>query len=680
MSPHHTTLVRSLALATALAASGLAANAQERSTILPETYVTASRIDIGLPGTSTTVIDGEEIRRAPSRSLPELLGLEAGVQNRDLFGNTAGARAAVDLRGFGASSSQNTLFLVNGRRLNAIDNSAIDFANIPLDSLERIEIVRGNAGGVLYGDGAVGGVVNFVTKAGAPRPLGGSADAGLGSDRYRDANLAAFAAGGPWSLNAYGAFIDSDGFRENNKLVQRNLVSELRRQFGKGDAFVNLQLDDQTLQLPGVRRVTLATSQLATDPEGASTPFDQAWQNGLAATIGGTHQLTGDIELIVDGGVRRKDQEGIFISAFGAAFDNYVDTDLTTWSVTPRARIVYDLLGLSSKSTVGIDYYYSDYNSDRKNNPSATPVHRYDANQSSAAVYAQNTVALTGATDVGFGLRLQNTRVEAGDSFDPTAPGAFGAADQPLDDSDTEWAANLGLEHRFTSQLAAFGRVARSIRVPTIDERIGATGTSLALRTQTSRDAEVGTRIGLGRARLQASAYVMELKDEIHFDPNVNFGTNINLDPTRRYGAEVAASAPIADDLSGKAAVTYTRAKFTEGQFDGNDVPLVAPYTASGSLSWNAPKQLYVTGTIKYVSDKRLDNDQANFQPKIPDYTVVDLKVGGALGPFTWSAQVANLFDVDYFNYGVASATTFGTYNAYPLPGRTFLVRFGGRL
>jgi iron complex outermembrane receptor protein len=40
---------------------------------------------------------------------------------------------------------------------------------------------------------------------------------------------------------------------------------------------------------------------------------------------------------------------------------------------------------------------------------------------------------------------------------------------------------------------------------------------------------------------------------------------------------------------------------------------------------------------------------------------------------------VQNLFDVKYFDYAVASATTFGTYNAYPQPGRTYVARFGLR-
>ena len=116
-----------------------------------------------MTGTSVTVIEEEDIENSPAEDLPNLLGLEAGVYNRDLFSGVTGAQATVDVRGFGAVGTQNTLLLLDGRRLNDIDLAAVDFTNIPLNSIKQIEIIRGNAGSVLYGDGAVGGVVNIVT-------------------------------------------------------------------------------------------------------------------------------------------------------------------------------------------------------------------------------------------------------------------------------------------------------------------------------------------------------------------------------------------------------------------------------------------------------------------------------------------------------------------------------------
>ena len=652
--------------------------AQETET-LPDLVVTASRIDVGLPGTTTTIIDEETIRRSPARSVPELLSLEAGIQSRDLFGATAGARGTVDLRGFGAAASQNALFLVNGRRLNAIDLAAIDFANIPLDSLERIEVIRGNSGAVLYGDGAVGGVINFVTKPSSRRKPGASAKIATGSNRYRSGDFSVHETRGPYTMSAYGSFVSSDGFRENNMLVQRNLIAELRRTKGETDVFLNLQVDDQSLELPGVRRVTLTTRLLESDPEGATTPFDQALQNGVAVTVGATRPLGKTMELILDAGIRRKDQATTFISNFGSTFDSFVDTELTTASFTPRIKSRHDVFGMSGNATAGIDVYFSDYNSDRKNNPGTVPIHQYDAKQTSLAAYAQQTVALNPETDLTAGVRVQRTTVKAGDIFDSTAPGASGSGDKPLDDGENEWAANLGIDRRLSKSTSLFGHLARAFRTPTIDERIGGTGTSLVLKTQKSYDLEAGGRFDTGAIFMQASAFFMNLRDEIHFDPNVNFGTNINLDPTWRYGVEWQGSFAVTDGLVARTSATYTRAQFTEGAFGGNDVPLVAPITLSCQIEWDVVEDVKLTGKVSYVGKKRLGNDQANFQPKIPAYTLVDVRLSGSLGKLTWSAQVNNLFDEDYFNYGVASASTFGTFNAYPLPGRTFLVRIGDR-
>ena len=62
---------------------------------------------------------------------------------------------------------------------------------------------------------------------------------------------------------------------------------------------------------------------------------------------------------------------------------------------------------------------------------------------------------------------------------------------------------------------------------------------------------------------------------------------NINLDPTRRYGSETSASLRVSDSVLLRGGVAYTRAVFREGQYAGNDVPLVSRYTASGGVTWN---------------------------------------------------------------------------------------------
>lgn len=655
----------------------------------PEVVVSASRLLDGVTGSSTTVIASERIKRSPASTLPELLSLEAGIQARDLFGGTGASRANIDMRGFGAVGAQNALILIDGRRLNDIDLAAIDYASIPLDSIDRIEIIRGSAGAVLYGDGAVGGVVNIVTKSATDTTTGGAADIAIGSEVYREANVSGRTTVGRFSMNAYGSAIESKGYRANNDLRQKNALAELRHRGDGGDVFVKFQADNQRLGLPGGRRETLGTSELHPDfvRRLATNPADKGFQSGLSGSIGISRRVDEGLDLVVDMGVRSKDQDAIFLSNFGNLAN---DTILTTWSLTPRA-IIDTALGVHDlHSIIGVDYYFSNYDSNRRQDPNQRPIHVYDAKQNSVALYAQNTLAVTEATAVSLGGRVQYLDFSASDAFDPTAPGgAFGVGATAEKDNRFAFAFHAGADHALDSAWTVFGRASRSLRLPTIDERIGtALGTNLGLKPQRSWDLETGFRFEQGPWSAQASGYVMWLRDEIRLDPEGSgcvvffaqlfcFGANENTDDTRRYGLEAGLGFAPLDDLTLRAALAYARAQFTAGPFDGNDVPLVAPWTASAGAEWRAVPWATVSSTVNFVGPKRFENDERNFQPKIPSYALWDAKISGQVGAGTWSVQANNILDKDYFNFGVASSTAFGTTSVFPLPGRTFLFRLG---
>ena len=76
--------------------------------------------------------------------MPEIIAQTPGVQLTTLYGGVNGAGTNVDVRGFGAFATANTLVLINGRRINDIDLAGVDLSTIPRDSIERIEITRGN--------------------------------------------------------------------------------------------------------------------------------------------------------------------------------------------------------------------------------------------------------------------------------------------------------------------------------------------------------------------------------------------------------------------------------------------------------------------------------------------------------------------------------------------------------
>ena len=118
---------------------------------------TPTRIDQSLAEVS--VIDRTQIEQASGRTLAELLGQQSGVQFSSNGG--AGKASSVYLRGLEA---RHTLLLIDGVRYGSATLGTPAWENIPLDSIERIEIVRGPLSG-LYGSDAVGGVIQIFTRA-----------------------------------------------------------------------------------------------------------------------------------------------------------------------------------------------------------------------------------------------------------------------------------------------------------------------------------------------------------------------------------------------------------------------------------------------------------------------------------------------------------------------------------
>jgi iron complex outermembrane receptor protein len=442
--------------------------------------------------------------------------------------------------------------------------------------------------------------------------------------------------------------------------------------------------------LPGGRFVdpSIGLNELVTNRRGTKTPFDYANKQGANATAGFTKTLWNGAELIVDGGVRDKKQQAGFFGAtpVPSFSSSYIDTTLQTWSITPRLSIKNAILGIPSNILTGVDYYDATYHSNRSQFNGFPPIHVYDLSQQTLAGYWQQTIGLLPMTDFSYGARAQNTHLNARDRFDPMAPGAFDTQANPLDSSETQYALHLGFEHRFNDVFSVFGRAARAFRTPDVDERV-ASGPAFdaffnpipgnfKLKTQTSQDIEGGFRIKAGMFQMQSSIYEMDLVNEIHFDP-VNF-FNVNLDPTRRYGSETSTSVRVSDSVLLRSGFAYTRAIFREGPFAGNDVPLVSRYTANAGVTWNVwQNYLVVDATVRGWSERRMDNDQPNRQPLIPANATVDFKLSGQYEHFFWSLSVNNVLNALYYDYAVASTFTDGRFSAYPLPGRTYMVKAG---
>lgn len=632
----------------------------------PQVLVTASRLGDGVAGTSTTVITADDIARDPAADLPSILARQAGVQLFSLFGGVDGAQAAIGLRGFGATATSNTLVLVNGRRINDPDQSNIDFAAIPQSSIERIEITRGNAAAVLYGDGAVGGVINIVTKNGDNAPTGTTLGGSLGSYQYREADLSTNQRLGDTTLSFFGTELVSNGYRDDNSLRERNFDAEIRHPLGDGEIYLNVRGDDQHLGLPGA--VPLASWKAA--PKTDSTPGNFGVLQSLNATLGGTQRLADGIELVVDAGLRQKQ-----VPTEYGFFGEFYKIDLTTWSLTPRLLVDLPLFGLDQKLTTGFDLYQSFYHTAYSQADGIAGYDTHRLNQRTEAVYAEDTLSLSQTTTLSAGARLQRADIAARETVNPNAPGYFGTVPgTPLNQADNEYAANFGIEQRLDPHWSAFAGLSHAMRLPNLDDRnlVIASPTNFLLKTQTSWEADAGVSFTWERFGGQVSLFGMNLHNEIDYDPGANsgLGANVNLDPTRRYGAETELHWSVTDALRLHGTVTVTKAEFRDGPYKGHEVPEVALLTGDIGATYDIwADYLSLSTDLRETGPRDLGDDFLGQYGASPSITELDAKLYGKIDRVGWSLSAQNLLGTKTYDLGYASS--YSGVSVYPLPGRT---------
>ena len=636
---------------------------------------------------SVTVLDAEDIARSPARTLPDLLSEEVGINTRDLFGNNAAA-AAVDLRGFGSTASQNTLILLDGKPLNDFDLSGVQWSSIPLSNIERIEILRGT-GAVLQGDGATMGVINIVSRSPLKRGRAFEVTARAASYATFEAQLYGAAANDTLGANATLYGYTSDGYRANNRNEQANATANLRWALGEGALDLQFGTDRQRLRLPGGRLVRPSTGldQYASDPRGTNTPQDYSHRDGnrVGATLS---QRIGEAEFVLGLDYRDKDLDTF---ALIGGFSQYRADDLNRISVAPRLRFAFGTAGLQHRLTIGFDWRRWHYDSSRSDQAAnvGRPSNRVRVRQTIVAAYLEDQIDLSAATRLTLGWRSARAKYDADDTVDAGAPGCFFcAAAAPASETQHQYAWEVGLRHAIDAAWSVYGRAGRSYRFVNAEEiyefNVLFAPEFQILNPQHATTYEAGVEWQGPRLGLRAALFQTDVTDEIHLDPFTNGVGNRNLPPSRRRGVELEARWQPSATWQLGAAYAYTDARFREGVLPGGPfaigtdidiagkrVPLVPAHKVNVSATWNWDARTRLIGQLAAVGSQYMDNDEPNTGTKIPAYTVVDLKLARSYPWGRIALIVSNLFDENYYTYAARSAFTPDLYSVYPLPGRT---------
>lgn len=636
-------------LAALIAGLSVAPVLAQEPILLDEIIVTATRFQSdGMDrAIATQVITAEEIRDSSAMTVAEVLSKLGGVHARINF--TGVPDMPLDLRGFGMTGDQNTLVLVNGQRISGDEgNTPARLSAIPIDAIERIEIMRG-AGAVLYGGGATAGTINIITRS----PLGDGVDGNVsvtaGSHDLRDLRGGLQIGRGPWGLSLNVQHYENDNYRVNNRAVQDAGSGELR--YGVGGDFVafGFNADSQQARLPGARTEV----QLGSDPQGTSTPNDFMDSKSRLFFLRGEKRL-GDLTLALD--VSRRDKDANMFSDFGFGFTSLMDTEVEVVAVSPRLLWKSRLAGMDNRLTFGLDWSDWSY----LNHTLSSFGNREEiGNQHNRAVYFRDELRLAPGTRLSLGARRENVDQDQTELLTPLPRTAVG---QHLS------AHELALQQDLGAGFSAFGRLGRSFRVGNIDENRCWVAPCTLLRPQHSRDREVGMEWHGKGAHFRAGLFDMAVHDEIHY--NALTFTNMNLSPTRHRGLELEGRLFTGSAVNLTARYTRTQAHFRSGVYGGvdvtgNDVPLVPRDRLGLNLGWQATPATRLSLNVNFVGRQRYDNDQANLFRLMPSYTVADIKLSHEMGAWHLAAGVNNLFDKAYYSYGIVNGT-YTSFNAYP--------------
>jgi iron complex outermembrane receptor protein len=648
-----------LLLALAICGAGFCF-AQEEDISLDKIVVTSSRTsqEISETASNITVIAAGQIQRAKAKNIPELLNAQAGVLMRDYTGN--GKTTNADMRGFGDMGANNILVLVDGRRINNIDSSNVDWTQIPLSRVEKIEILRG-AGSVLYGDNASGGVINIITKEPPKKPLGFRADLSGGSyGSYGELGEVSFSKGGFSALGLFEQY-RTDGYRINSGLLRNDAsgkaIYALNPDWKASFSFANHK--DKYGMPGGLKDIELNTR----DRRASVFPDDWGHTRDWFVDLGTEGQMggLGKIELSL---ARRKR-------------DSFANLVRYTWiternTVTDTVNIKYLLdkmvFSRQNKLTAGFDYL--DASQDVQDGGYSGNPDKLALAKKNYGFYLFDQLFLLDKVSLDSGWRHDIAHYNSEQQ-------AVLQGSEKSNFKETGYTAAINYNYAPGSNIyATFGN---SFRLPLVDEiytskyeffGISGGGLNAGLGPQTAKNYEIGIRHSIGKTLLVGvNGYLMKVKNEIYYEPSTV--TNTNYGHTVHRGAEFSAEAKLTGRVKLYANYAFTDALFEGGTYDKRKIPAVPPHRWGIGGDIRLPKYFIFSLSANYVGERYFINDQENILPRMGAYFVADAKLSFEKGLFSAYLAVNNLFDEEYYEYGAAGYPR--TYkNYYPANGTNF--------
>ena len=618
---------------------------------LPPVTVYASRMDDtkdSIPA-SVSVFTAAEIEASGARDLPELLEKKAGVDIHSMNGNPL--LTSMAMRGFGDNAFGRMKVVLDGEELNNVDMSAPNLTRIPLDSAKRVEVVRGPSP-VLYGDGAIAGVVNVTTdsrdyekrtkitgKAGSQYTFGGNVQTKGGFEEEGVQYSAAY------------DYLQSDGYRDRSAFDMHTANTLVRKNFNNGST-IGLKANYQNAfyELPGA----LTYDQWKNARKSANNHDDWAriWSYGIS--LDSKMQLAEDQWLCLDGGFSHQYRHARYVSS-----NSDLEYDAYCWHLSPRYVNEMDLFDFGNKFTVGFDFRFDQYDEDHPFS-FGSPVKR-DFYRSRYAVFVHDEFFLTEELSIVVGARLEMIR------------NRWSHYQSLAESNSRDWMGDyeLGLVYRPLEGLKTYAKGTRFHRSAFCDE-LSYTQNGKFLEPETGTSLDIGAEWEFMKEfKLDVNGYGMLMDDEIFFDPVLQpYGYNCNSPArTRRVGLDTGLS--WRREKLAEASIRYgvVHADFANGTYHGCDVPYIPNHRLRAEIGYWIIDDLEIKGGYTYKSSQFLSGDFANESKKLPAYSLFD--IGIYYAPYWakgWKASFVmdNIFDRNYCDYA-------GVGYYYPACGRSFM-------
>jgi iron complex outermembrane receptor protein len=639
-------------------------SAQEKEVTLEEVVVTATRDlqEIRKIPANVTVITREEIDKSNSQTTIDLMRSEVGVAVKDWFGNAK--NASVDIRGFGETGLLNTLVLVDGRRVNEIDLSGVDWTQIPIDQVERIEIVRG-AGSVLYGDNAVGGVINIITKK-PEKPFSANVEGVIGSYHYNKESGSVSGKWGPLSAILNAGYNATNGYRDNGFLRAKDVGGKLIYDMNENISFNfsgGFHKDDAGLP-GGIDKPLYKLNRQATlNPDNQASTEDGYGALGMKAKLWDWGRIEADLSY------RHRIMDSFL--DFPTSFYTYREQRrLETWGVTPKYILERSMWNFPNKLTLGLDFYKSDSELDSETVFFGFPSsNRSEITKRSTGLYFLDEFSVFNNLILSMGYRSEWVTY---DIFDQASM----LKDQ-VKHEEPAW--SFSLDYLFGKRSSAFFSVKRSFRFPVSNELLALDLTTFQQKVNPSMKPQIGYHYEAGvrhaftdQIEANLTLFWMDLHDEIFYNPETY--TNENYPRTRRQGIEVGTKVKPFPWLLMWGNYCYIRPTLRENPFLGNDIPMVPRHKGSLGVDIDFGKGFLLNNRVNIVGSRYFISDWANQVDRLDEYYTVDAKFSYSWKGLKAFIGVNNLFNRKYAEYAVTNAT--GTaLSFYPSPERNF---FGG--